>query len=259
MSAKIITVFNQKGGCGKTTLCMQLAGAFAHSGLRTLVIDMDPQGNMTDALGVDPNVLDFTVFDVLLKKKVKQYMIKLPQYENFYLIPSNLESETANISLASQVSREALLKKALKTVEDDFDICIIDTSPSLSILTFNALTAADSIYITLKSGYFELRGAGMLISTINEVKDDLNNDLKINGLILTQYDARTNLSSDSKEQLEEYFESGILNTVIRQNVDLAKAPALGQDIFTYNSNSNGAKDYEALAVEILKREDVNNV
>ena len=254
-----LAIANNKGGVAKTTTAYNLASYYAKKGMKVLVVDMDPQGNMTDALGVDPNVLDFTVFDVLLKKQVKPYMIKLPQYENFYLIPSNLESETANISLASQVSREALLKKALKTVEDDFDICIIDTSPSLSILTFNALTAADSIYITLKSGYFELRGAGMLISTINEVKDDLNNDLKINGLILTQYDARTNLSSDSKEQLEEYFESGILNTVIRQNVDLAKAPALGQDIFTYNSNSNGAKDYEALAVEILKREDVNNV
>ena len=254
-----LAIANNKGGVAKTTTAYNLASYYAKKGMKVLVVDMDPQGNMTDALGVDPNVLDFTVFDVLLKKQVKPYMIKLPQYENFYLVPSNLESETANISLASQVSREALLKKALKTVEDDFDICIIDTSPSLSILTFNALTAADSIYITLKSGYFELRGAGMLISTINEVKDDLNNDLKINGLILTQYDARTNLSSDSKEQLEEYFESGILNTVIRQNVDLAKAPALGQDIFTYNSNSNGAKDYEALAVEILKREDVNNV
>ena len=254
-----LAIANNKGGVAKTTTAYNLASYYAKKGMKVLVVDMDPQGNMTDALGVDPNVLDFTVFDVLLKKQVKPYMIKLPQYENFYLIPSNLESETANISLASQVSREALLKKALKTVEDDFDICIIDTSPSLSILTFNALTAADSIYITLKSGYFELRGAGMLISTINEVKDDLNNDLKINGLILTQYDARTNLSSDSKEQLEEYFESGILNTVIRQNVDLAKAPALGQDIFTYNSNSNGAKDYEALAIEILKREDVNNV
>ncbi len=254
-----LAIANNKGGVAKTTTAYNLASYYAKKGMKVLVVDMDPQGNMTDALGVDPNVLDFTVFDVLLKKQVKPYMIKLPQYENFYLVPSNLESETANISLASQVSREALLKKALKTVEDDFDICIIDTSPSLSILTFNALTAADSIYITLKSGYFELRGAGMLISTINEVKDDLNNDLKINGLILTQYDARTNLSSDSKEQLEEYFESGILNTVIRQNVDLAKAPALGQDIFTYNSNSNGAKDYEALAIEILKREDVNNV
>ena len=254
-----LAIANNKGGVAKTTTAYNLASYYAKNGMKVLVVDMDPQGNMTDALGVDPNTLDFTVFDVLLKKQVKPYMIKLPQYENFYLIPSNLESETANISLASQVSREALLKKALKTVEDDFDICIIDTSPSLSILTFNALTAADSIYITLKSGYFELRGAGMLISTINEVKDDLNNDLKINGLILTQYDARTNLSSDSKEQLEEYFESGILNTVIRQNVDLAKAPALGQDIFTYNSNSNGAKDYEALAIEILKREDVNNV
>ena len=254
-----LAIANNKGGVAKTTTAYNLASYYAKKGMKVLVVDMDPQGNMTDALGVDPNVLDFTVFDVLLKKQVKPYMIKLPQYENFYLVPSNLESETANISLASQVSREALLKKALKTVEDDFDICIIDTSPSLSILTFNALTAADSIYITLKSGYFELRGAGMLISTINEVKDDLNNDLKRNGLILTQYDARTNLSSDSKEQLEEYFESGILNTVIRQNVDLAKAPALGQDIFTYNSNSNGAKDYEALAIEILKREDVNNV
>lgn len=251
-----ICIANNKGGVAKTTTSYNLASYYARKGFKVLVIDMDPQGNLTDALGIDPNTLDFTVFDVLLKKEIKPYMIKLAQYEHFYLVPSNLESETANISLASQVSREALLKKALKSVEEEFDICVIDTSPSLSILTFNALTAADSIYITLKSGYFELRGAGMLIGTIDEVRDDLNNNLKINGLILTQYDARTTLSSDSKEQLEKYFESGILNTVIRQNVDLAKAPALAQDIFTYNSNSNGAKDYEALALEILEREGI---
>ena len=255
---KKICIANNKGGVAKTTTSYNLASYYARKGFKTLVVDMDPQGNLTDALGIDPNTLDFTIYDVLIKRDVSPYMIKLPQYDNFYLVPSNLESETANISLASQVSRESLLKKALKSVEDDFDICIIDTSPSLSILTFNALTAADSIYITLKSGYFELRGAGMLIGTINEVKENLNTELKISGLILTQYDARTTLSSDSKEQLEQYFESGILNTVVRQNVDLAKAPALAQDIFTYNATSNGAKDYEALALEILDREGMKN-
>ena len=250
---KIVTA-NNKGGVAKTTTAYNLASYYAKKGRRVLVIDCDPQGNLTDALGIDPNNLESTIFDVLMNKKIREYMIKLPQANNFYLIPSNLNSETVNINLATYHGRESILKEVLREVEDDFDLCIIDTSPSLSILTFNAIVAADSVYLTLRAGYFELRGAGLLTSTINEVKNDLNSDLEIRGLILTQYDIRTSLSIDSREQLEKYFESKIMKTVIRQNVDLAKAPALAQDIFEFAPESNGAKDYEALAQEILKRE-----
>ncbi len=249
-----IVIANNKGGVAKTTTAYNLASYYAKKGKRVLVIDCDPQGNLTDALGIDPNTLEHTIFDVLTNKQIKEYMIKLPQASNFYLIPSNLESETININLANQPKRETILRGILEEVKDEFDICIIDTSPSLSILTFNAIVAADSVYMTLRAGYFELRGAGLLTSTINELKSDLNSNLEIKGLILTQYDIRTSLSVDSREQLEQYFESKIMKTVIRQNVDLAKAPALAQDIFEYSPESNGAKDYEALAKEILQRE-----
>ena len=249
-----IAIANNKGGVAKTTTAYNIASYYAREGFKVLVVDMDPQGNLTDSLGINPVTLDYTIYDVLATKKSKDFLIKLPQYNNFYLLPSNLESEAANLNLASQVSRETLLKKSLKDVENDFDLCIIDTSPSLSVLTFNALTAADSVYITLRAGYFELRGAGMLIETIEQLKDELNSNLKINGIILTQYDGRSNLSSDTQNELENYFASSLMATKIRQNVDLGKAPALAQDIFTFAPHSNGAKDYEFLALEILGRE-----
>ena len=251
---KKIVIANNKGGVAKTTTAYNLASYYAKKGKRILVIDCDPQGNLTDALGIDPNEVDSTIFNALMKRNIKEAIIKLPQAENFYLVPSNLESERVNINLSSQLNRESVLRKILKEVEDEFDMCIMDTSPSLSILTLNAIVAADSIYLTLRSGYFELRGAGLLISTINEIKEDLNDKLQIKGLILTQYDIRTSLSLDSKEQLEEHFKSTIMKTVIRQNVDLAKAPANAQDIFEYAPTSNGAKDYEDLAIEVLERE-----
>ncbi|RRD40739.1 ParA family protein [Leptotrichia sp. OH3620_COT-345] len=253
---KKIVIANNKGGVAKTTTAYNIASYYAKKGKKILVIDCDPQGNLTDALGIDPNEVDCTIFDALTKRNIKEAIIKLPQAENFYLVPSNLESERVNITLSSQLNRESVLKKILKEVEDEFDMCIMDTSPSLSILTLNAIVAADSIYLTLRAGYFELRGAGLLISTINEIKEDLNDRLEVKGLILTQYDIRTSLSTDSKEQLEEYFKSAIMNTVIRQNVDLAKAPANAQDIFSYAPLSNGARDYEDLALEILEREGI---
>jgi len=251
---KKIVIAHNKGGVAKTTTAYNLASYYAKKGKRILVIDCDPQGNLTDALGVDPNEVDCTIFNALMKRNIKEAIIKLPQAENFYLVPSNLESERVNINLSSQLNRESVLRKILKEVEDEFDMCIMDTSPSLSILTLNAIVAADSIYLTLRSGYFELRGAGLLISTINEIKEDLNDKLQVKGLILTQYDIRTSLSVDSKEQLEEHFKSTIMKTVIRQNVDLAKAPANAQDIFDYAPMSNGARDYEDLALEVLERE-----
>ncbi|MGL4568657.1 MAG: ParA family protein [Fusobacteriaceae bacterium] len=251
---KKIVIANNKGGVAKTTSAMNLVGYFAKKKYRVLAIDLDPQGNLTDSFGVDIDNLASTAYEALKDKNVESYLIQIDK--NIDLLPSNLDLERANLDFVSTLGRELLLKKALAKVEGNYDICIIDTSPNLSTLTLNALSCADSIYIPLRSGYFEMRGASVLLEVIEEIKEDLNPNLRIGGVFLTQYNSRVNMTNEVIDQLEGYFGDLLMNTKIRNNISLVEAPALMQNIFQYKPSSNGAKDYEELGREILTREEI---
>lgn len=249
-----IAIANNKGGVAKTTTAINLMAYFALKGYKVLGVDLDPQGNMTDSFGVDMEKMEFTAYEALKNKDATPYIIKLK--DNMDIVPSNLDLERGNLDFISILGRETLLKKALQKVENNYDICIIDTSPSLSTLTLNALAAADRIYIPLRSGYFEMRGSSVLMDVIREVQEDINPYLEVGGVFITQYDSRTNLGAEVIERLESYFGTKLLNSKIRTNVALAEAPALALDIFSYKSSSNGALDYVALGDEILQREGI---
>ena len=249
-----IVIANNKGGVAKTTSALNLIGYFAKKGYKVLAIDLDPQGNLTDAFGIDLENLEKTAYDALKDKDLSESLLSIS--ENIDLLPSNLDVEKANLDFVSVLGRESLLKKGLSKMEKNYDICIMDTSPNLSTLTLNALTSADSVYIPLKSGYFEMRGASVLLKVIENVKEDINPNLNIGGVFLTQYDSRVNMANEVIEQLESYFGDKLINTKIRNNISLVEAPALMKNIFDYKPNSNGAKDYEALGDEILKREQI---
>ena len=251
-----IVIANNKGGVSKTTSAYNLGSYFARKGYRVLMVDCDPQGNLSDALGINSIGADKTLFDVLKTGHSREYMVPLPQYKNFHLIVSNLETEEVNMALSGKPAREKLLLNALEELDHEFDICVIDTSPTLSLLTLNALVASDSIYIPLIAGFFELKGLGVLTNAIDAIRKSLRL-VEIKGIFLTQVEKRQNFTKESSELLAEQFESSFLNTWIRKNADLKKAAAEGQDIFTFNPNSNGAKDYEDLALEILEREGLN--
>ncbi|MHA4987726.1 ParA family protein [Cetobacterium somerae] len=249
-----IVIANNKGGVAKTTSALNLIGYFAKKGYKVLAIDLDPQGNLTDAFGIDLENLEKTAYNALKDKDLSESLLSIS--ENIDLLPSNLDVEKANLDFVSVLGRESLLKKGLSKIEKNYDICIMDTSPNLSTLTLNALTSADSVYIPLKSGYFEMRGASVLLEVIENVKEDINPNLNIGGVFLTQYDSRVNMANEVIEQLENYFGDKLINAKIRNNISLVEAPALMKNIFDYKPNSNGAKDYEALGDEILKREQI---
>ncbi|WP_407536496.1 ParA family protein [Cetobacterium somerae] len=251
---KKIVIANNKGGVAKTTSALNLIGYFAKNGYKVLAIDLDPQGNLTDAFGIDLESLQKTTYDALKEKDLLDSLLEIN--ENIDLLPSNLDVERANLDFVSVLGRELLLKKGLSKITKNYDICIMDTSPNLSTLTLNALTCADSVYIPLRSGYFEMRGASVLLEVIENIKEDINPALKIGGVFLTQYDARINMANEIMEQLENYFGDKLMSAKIRNNISLVEAPALMKNIFEYKPNSNGAKDYEALGEEIIKREQI---
>ena len=245
-------VFENLNNKFSTTSALNLIGFFAKNNYKVLAIDLDPQGNLTDAFGVDLESLETTAYDALKEKNISNYLLNIN--ENIDLLPSNLNVEKANLDFVSILGRELLLKKGLVKIEEKYDICIIDTSPNLSTLTLNALSCADSVYIPLRSGYFEMRGASVLLEVIENIKEDINPLLKIGGVFLTQYDSRINMANEVIEQLENYFGDKLMKTKVRNNISLVEAPALMKNIFDYKPSSNGAKDYEKLGEEIIIRE-----
>ena len=252
--SKLIAIFNQKGGVGKTTTNINLATCLATNKKRVLVIDIDPQGNTTSGLGIEKNKLDNTIYELLTDEKVNAKDVIIPTgIKNMDIIPSNVELAGAELELSAQYGREKRLKNALASVEDDYDYVLVDCPPSLGLLTINTLTAVGSVLIPIQCEFYALEGVSQLMSTIDLVKKNLNEDLKIEGVVLSMFDNRTKLSVEVQNEVRKYFKGLLYDTVIPRNVRLAEAPSHGIPIVHYDPSSAGAKAYKKFAKEFLKR------
>ncbi|MCR4428087.1 MAG: AAA family ATPase [Caldiserica bacterium] len=251
--AKVIALANQKGGVGKTTTAVNLGAALAHLGCKTLVVDLDPQGNATIGLGVDRSKLDFSVYQILLDEVSPQEVILPTRYPGLFLIPSTIELAGAEIELVALVSREYRLQEALKEIKSGFDFVLLDCPPSLGLLTINAMTAADSILIPIQCEFYALEGVTQLLNTINLVRRRLNPNLELEGVLLTMFDGRTTLSQDVERDVRSVFEGKVFRANIPRSVRLAEAPSHGKSILDYEPHSKGAQAYLTLAKEVLEK------
>lgn len=248
--AKIISVTNQKGGVGKTTTSINLAASLVKRGQRIMLIDMDPQGNASVGFGVDLTQVENTIYDVLLlNSSVKEAIIKTDYGVD--MLTANGDLAGAQVELLNEIGRELRLKKALMSVQDDYDIIFIDCPPALNVLTINAMVASNSVMIPMQCEYFALEGLSALIATIRKIRETLNSQLRIEGLLRTMFDKRNSLSNEVSKQLQTHFGDKVYQTVVPRNVTLAEAPSYGEPVISYDPGSRGAKAYEALADEIL--------
>jgi len=252
--SEIIAIANQKGGVGKTTTAINLSAALAKLEAKVLLIDIDPQGNATSGLGLSKKDIKKCIYNALVDEvNVKDIIIKT-RWVNLDVLPASIQLAGAEIELVSMVSREYKLKKALSPIVGNYDYVIIDCPPSLGLLTLNALNAADGILIPIQCEYYALEGLGQLMNTISLVRKHLNEELRIEGVVLTMYDIRTNLSEQVADEVRNYFKQYVYKTVIPRNVRLSEAPSYGQHIIEYDPKSKGAELYLALAREVLKNE-----
>lgn len=249
--AKIIAVVNQKGGVGKTTTTVNLSAALAKKGKRVLLIDEDPQGNATSGVGVN-KMQEKSIYDVIINETEMEETIVQSSVKKLWVCPSNINLAGAEVELVPMMARENKLKVKLDLIKDKFDYILIDCPPSLGLLTINALTAADSIIIPIQCEYYALEGVGQLMNTVNLIKQQLNKDLYIEGVVLTMNDARTNLSNQVVSEVKKYFKDNVYKTVIPRNVKLSEAPSYGMPITTYAPLSKGARCYEKLAGEVIR-------
>ena len=249
---KIIVVANQKGGVGKTTTSINLSAYLAQLGKKTLLIDSDPQGNATSGTGIEKDNLENTIYDVLLNDISAEDAVQSTLVDGLFVIPSNISLAGAEIELVSINERESVLRKKVTPIKYDYDYIIIDAPPSLGLLTINALTCADQVLIPIQCEYYALEGLSQLIKTISLVNSNLNPDLTIEGVVLTMYDSRTNLSEQVAENVRTYFKNRVHKAVIPRNVTLGEAPSHGEPISVYDPRCAGAEAYLALAKEIIK-------
>ena len=251
---KIISLANQKGGVGKTTTSINLAAALAKLGKRVLLVDADPQANTSSGLGVDIQELDSTVYECLINGIDPHTAILPTSIENLYMIPSHIDLVGAETEMLNLEHRENILKRVLSPLKGDYDYILIDCSPSLGLITINALTASDSIIIPVQCEFFALEGIAKLLNTIKIIKSNLNPALRIEGFLLTMYDARLRLSAQVHDEVRRHFGDLVFNTVIARNVRLSEAPSHGMSVLEYDRNSKGAKNYTNLAKELIKRQ-----
>ncbi|MET3575880.1 ParA family protein [Bhargavaea ullalensis] len=249
---RIISIANQKGGVGKTTTSVNLSACLAHLGKKVLLIDTDPQGNATSGVGVNKGDVQNCIYDILIDDAEVRSAILPTDVDNLSIIPATISLAGAEIELVSTISREVRLKHALDEIRDDYDYIIIDCPPSLGLLTLNALTASDGLIIPVQCEYYALEGLSQLLSTIRLVQKHLNNDLMIDGVLLTMFDARTNLGIQVIEEVKKYFQDKVYNTVIARNVRLSEAPSHGEPIIVYDPRSRGAEVYLELAKEVIR-------
>lgn len=250
---RIIAVANQKGGVGKTTTSINLSAALAAKGKKVLVIDTDPQGNTTSGFGIDKNNLDETIYELILEECSIMDCIIMDVIPNVSVIPSNVNLAAAEIELIGVDRKEFILKNAVDYVVDKYDYIIIDCPPSLNMLTINSMTTADSVLVPIQCEYYALEGLSQLIHTVNLVKERLNPELEMEGVIFTMYDSRTNLSMQVVENVKNNLTQYIFTTLIPRNIRLAEAPSYGQPITIYDPKSAGAEAYMDLAEELIRK------
>ncbi len=247
---KVIAIANQKGGVGKTTTSVNLGACLAYIGKKVLLVDIDPQGNATSGVGLEKADIEQCVYDVLVDDVEAVKVILPTSVENLHAIPATIQLAGAEIELVPTISREVRLKRALEEVKDQYDYILIDCPPSLGLLTLNALTASDAVLIPVQCEYYALEGLSQLLNTVRLVQKHLNHELKIEGVLLTMLDARTNLGLQVIEEVKKYFQDKVYQTVIPRNVRLSEAPSHGEPIIIYDPKSRGAEVYLELAKEV---------